>query len=521
MFRLRSKSGDESVFRTPEEIRSALLSGFVTPDAQIWDAELKGWVPLIEHALYQQIAASPGGRKSGSVKAPPSTPAAPKTPPKLVIKRPGATTAIPAVKPTIPPEPAAPPPAPPAPPKAAASEEIPDLELIDLDLTPEPAAAAPVEAAPPAPAPPKRPTPAPAPPAPAPPPRVSAPRVSAPKPAVPERMPEEAPVAMRHTAEAVARGGSTMGLFIAAAVVLAAAGGGYFFLHQRGAAAPAADSVVAPPVVHVATTDSVRDTTQHALTDTTHHDSTAAATPTSTVTVAHVDTAHRPAGTPPATDTATATAGIEPVPFAPLVERGATSWNGRPLPPAPLSIPALEVVRSRYAAAQARAQQQFEATLSVAEFSDMFDPAKAARTDSRQAAFDAIDAARGALRDYRRRQAALDFAYTDSLRQALPPGSDDPDLRTFGPLLRETPAQAALTDSLVSELVDMYGLLVSEAGGYTLKSGSLLWKDADNATQYRGDQERLTAQLARIRTKSPAEVPPAMAAILRGIGLPR
>ncbi|HET7042700.1 MAG TPA: hypothetical protein VFI13_11800, partial [Gemmatimonadales bacterium] len=95
MFRLRSKSGDESVFRTPEEIRSALLSGFITPDAQIWDTELKGWVPLVEHALYQQIAAAPGGRKSGSVKAPPTGPGTPKAPPKLVIKRPGATTAIP------------------------------------------------------------------------------------------------------------------------------------------------------------------------------------------------------------------------------------------------------------------------------------------------------------------------------------------------------------------------------------------------------------------------------------------
>ena len=85
MFRLRSKSGDESVFRSAEEIRSALLSGFVTPDAQIWDPELKGWVPLLEHALYQQIAATPGGRKSASVKAPPG--GAPKAPPKLVIKR--------------------------------------------------------------------------------------------------------------------------------------------------------------------------------------------------------------------------------------------------------------------------------------------------------------------------------------------------------------------------------------------------------------------------------------------------
>lgn len=523
MFRLRSKSGDESVFRSPEEIRSALLSGFVTPDAQIWDAELKGWVPLLEHALYQQISASPGGRKSGSVKGPPAGPAAPKTPPKLVIKRPGATTAIPAVKPPI----APPPPAPVAQtPKVV--EEASDFELLDLDMTPEPelvAPAAPAPKATPAAPPPavKRPTPPP-PPSPAPPvQRSSAPRVSAPRPAQTEEEKAPAPAFMRHTAETAAASGSKVGVIIAAVVVLAAAGGGFFMLRGRGSATPPADSTAAAvPPVHVAAADSGRDTTQHQVADTTKHDSTAAPAPATAATPAPAETTHVAAAAPahPA-DTASAPAGIEPVPFAPLVERGATSWNARPLPPAPLSVPALEVVRSRYAAAQARASQQYEASLEVAEFADMFDPAKVARGDKRQAAFDAIDAARGALRDFRRKQAALDFAYTDSLRRALPPGSDDPDLRTFGPILRESPAQAALTDSLVAELVDMYGLLINEAGGYTFKAGALVWKDGDNAAQYRADQERLTAQLARIRTRSPSDVPPAMAGILRGIGLPR
>ncbi|MEP6744370.1 MAG: hypothetical protein ABJB33_02655, partial [Gemmatimonadota bacterium] len=140
MFRLRSKSGDESVFRSPEEIRSALISGFVTPDAQIWDAELKGWVPLLEHSLYKQIAAAPGGRKSGSVSGPPSAgskaippniPPVVKPVPKLVIKRPGegATTATPPVKPPAPPMA---PPDPPPPP--VASEALKEIELIDLDF---------------------------------------------------------------------------------------------------------------------------------------------------------------------------------------------------------------------------------------------------------------------------------------------------------------------------------------------------------------------------------------------------
>ncbi|HTK56191.1 MAG TPA: hypothetical protein VL295_05160, partial [Gemmatimonadales bacterium] len=270
MFRLRSKSGDESVFRTAEEIRSALLSGFVTPDAQIWDAELKGWVPLLEHALYKQIAAPAPGRKSGSVKGPPSgstkaiptTPAAPKVPPKLVIKRPGdaGTTSMPAVKPPVPPA------APPAPPKPAPpADEMPDLELIDLDLTPDPE-----PVAPPAPAPkPVPPAPKPAPP---PPPRVSVPPAAPPAPpaAPPKRptpppapTPEPEPVAaearvsaprlstpritmgagMGVVPEEATSGGSKKGLIIGAILVLAAGGGAFALLGgKKGEAPPAVDS---------------------------------------------------------------------------------------------------------------------------------------------------------------------------------------------------------------------------------------------------------------------------------------
>lgn len=542
MFRLRSKSGDESVFRSPEEIRSALLSGIVTPDAQIWDADLKGWVPLLEHALYQQIAAAPPGRKSGAVKGPPSgstksiptpTPPGPKPVPKLVIKRPGegATTAMPAVKPpaaTVPPvEPPkapAPPPKAPAPPKPA--DELPDLELIDLDLTPEPEEApapppppAP-KPAPPAPKPPvvQKPAPA-APPPPAPAPEPVAPRMSTPRVSTP-RMPE--PMAEVAEAEEVAAsGGSKKGIIIGAIVLLAAAGGGFAVLSgKKGAPAAADTTAITAPVTPVL------DTTRHDSTavDTTKHDSTA--TPAAAATVAPVDTAKRPpvATTPvskPDTSAAAAAGASAPVPFAPTVARGPTPWATRPVPGAPLSIPALESVRLRYLAAQGRALEQYESGLEASGFADLFDPAKVGNADRRSEAFDGIDAGRSALRDFRRRQAAIDFAFSDSMRQAMPPGSDTPDFRTFGQILRETPAQAALTDSLIGAVAEMYGMLTTEAGGYTFRGGNLTWKDADNAQRYQTLVEQLTAQIARIRNRAPSEIPPAMAATLRGIGLPR
>jgi len=536
MFRLRSKSGDESVFRSPEEIRAALLSGFVTPDAQIWDADLKGWVPLLEHALYQQIAAAPPGRKSGVVKGPSSgttkavpasTPPGPKPVQKLVIKRPGegGTTAMPAVKP--PASPAPPPPkaaVPPAPPHPV--DGIDDLELIDIDFTaeeapaptplPPPALKPPLQkppvvqkpAPPPPPAPARRPTPPPAPTPEPVAPRVSSSRLSTPRMSTP----------MASMVVAETPGGSKKGLIIGVIVLLAAAGGGFAFMNGRKGAPVAVDTLalVTPAATLV-------DTTRHDSTtvDSTKHDSTA--TPAA---VAPADTAKpTPVAVtaPPKPDTtkAPAAGAIQPVAFAPVVGRGPTPWNARPIVGAPLTIPTLEVVRLRYLAAQSRALAQYESGLEASGFADLFDPAKVSTADRRNEAFDAVDAGRSALRDFRRRQAAIDFAYTDSMRQAMPAGSETPDFRTFGQILRETPAQAALTDSLVGAVAEIYGMLVSESGGYTFRGGMLVWKDADNAERYQTLQEQLTAQIARIRNRSPLEIPPAMAATLRGIGLPR
>ncbi len=526
MFRLRSKSGDESVFRSPEEIRSALLSGFITPDAQIWDADLKGWVPLLEHPLYQQIAGTPGARKSGAVKGPPpSGPPAAKPIPKLVIKRPGepGTTAIPGVKP---PAPSAAPLRPAPPPPPAESHDLPDLELLEIDFTPEPvpppptlklpvpAPRPPVAAPPVVPAPiaPRRPTPPPSTPTPAPvpvvAPRASTPRMSTPRMPATVEPPEERD-------EVAAGGGSKKGLIIGAVVVLLAAGGAFAVLGSgKGSAVPPVDSAMgAAPAAPIDTT--LRDGTS--LSDSTKSDS------TSPVPVAApVDTA-RPVVTVPALkpDTTPAAAGITPVAFAPSVARGPVPWNARPIAGAPLSIPALEVVRLRYLAAQSRALGQFEAGLEAAGFTDLFDPSRVSNASRRDESLDAVDAGRAALRDFRRRQAAIDFAYTDSMRQAMPPGSDTPDFRTFGPILRETPAQAALTDSIVGAVAEIYGMLVSETGGYALRGGMLIWKDADNAERYQVLQERLTSQLARVRTRNPADVPPGLAAVLRGVGLPR
>jgi len=531
MFRLRSKSGDESVFRTPEEIRSALLSGFVTPDAQIWDAALKGWVPLLEHPLYQQIAAAPPGRKSSGVKAPPAgtTKAMPPVSPpttspttakpvqKLVIRRPGEGAA-----PAAPASPSAPvpPPAPPAPPAKPAEESVPELEMIDVDLSMDdeplpiepPAPVAPPPPPPPPPAPPKRPTPPPAPVAevpPTPPPRISTPRLSTPRVSAPQAEVRPAMAGMESLAGEST--GSRKGIVIGAVVVLLAAGGAFFGLRGKLGGDPAApDSTVTP---RVAVVDTTPDTTAVTPPDTTAPAPAAAVDTTPVAAPAPVV-----AATP---DTTPAGPLVAPVTFAPFVERGATVWTARAPTAQGLSIPELESVRLRYLAAQGRALEQFEAGLQASGFSDMFAPSKVSNHDRRSEALDAVDAARAALNDFRRKQAALDFAYRDSLRAALPAGSDDPDLRTFGPLLRENPVQSALTDSLVAELAEVYGTLVRENGNYTIRGRDILFREQPTADRYREQQERLTAQLARIRNRPFADVPPAQAAILRGIGLPR
>jgi hypothetical protein len=515
MYRLRSKSGDESVFRTPEEIRSALLSGIATPDAQIWDSVLKGWVPLLEHALYKQIAAAPADRKSGASRVSGATPPpTPKPAPKLVIKRPGdaGTKAMPAVKPPVGPPKAAAPATPAAPPKTPSPlDDLPELDLVDLDLSVDGPAAPPPppprKTPPPAPAPtpPARTTPAPQPSiAEAPTKRVSSPRVSGPSAPVIT----DGPVPMRHTAETVAQSGSKKGLIIAGIVVVALGGGAFAMLSGKGQEATVVDSaaIVAPTVDSTVRDSSAAVADSAARPDSTRaSDSTVAAAPVAPVTA-------------PAADTTTVATGGEAVPFAPIVERGPVPWTAVVLPPPPAIGGGVEGVRARYLAAQARALATYEAGLEVAGFQRMFDPARAGREDRRNASLEAVDGARSALRDFRRRQASIDFAYSDTLRQS---GADDPNIRSLGPALRETPAQLALTDSLLGAVGEMYGILINEAGGYTITAGQIRWRDADNAARYRVLQERLTAQYGRLRSRPPADIPPAMLGILRGIGLPR
>ncbi|HWA41295.1 MAG TPA: hypothetical protein VG712_06760, partial [Gemmatimonadales bacterium] len=297
---------------------------------------------------------------------------------------------------------------------------------------------------------------------------------------------------------------------------------------KKGEVPPAVDSTalaaaVTPPV------DSTKSDSATTLADSAAHDSATAPAPQAAADTAPAGAAPAttaaippaPAGATPAAATTPAAGATSPVPFAPEVARGPTPWTARPLVGTPLSLPALEVVRLRYLAAQGRALEQFEAGLESAGFSDMFDPGRIANSGRRDDSFAAIDLARTALREFRRRQTAIDFAYTDSMRQALPAGSDAPDFRTFGQILRESPAQVALTDSLISAVAEQYGMLVNQVGEYTFRGGMLTWKDPDDAARYRELQEQLTSQIARIRQRSQLEVPPAMAAVLRGIGLPR
>src|SRR4051812_720890 len=54
MYRIEIKPGEESVFRTIEELATGIRNGFITPRARIYHAASQKWLPIEFHPHYKK-----------------------------------------------------------------------------------------------------------------------------------------------------------------------------------------------------------------------------------------------------------------------------------------------------------------------------------------------------------------------------------------------------------------------------------------------------------------------------------
>src|SRR6476660_8902544 len=85
MYRIEFEPGDVGVFRSVEEIATAIKSGMITPRARIYHPATDKWLPIEFHPHYKralEIAAGggPPGSATGSTSGPVVTLAAPSSP---------------------------------------------------------------------------------------------------------------------------------------------------------------------------------------------------------------------------------------------------------------------------------------------------------------------------------------------------------------------------------------------------------------------------------------------------------
>src|SRR5512143_810916 len=75
MYRIEVKPGEETVFRTIEELATGIRNGFITPRARIFHAASQKWLPIEFHPHYKK--ALEGDYTPAPVASPPSLSAFP------------------------------------------------------------------------------------------------------------------------------------------------------------------------------------------------------------------------------------------------------------------------------------------------------------------------------------------------------------------------------------------------------------------------------------------------------------
>jgi hypothetical protein len=511
MYRIEFEPGDIGVFRSVEEIATAIKSGAITSRSRIYHQATDKWLPIEFHPHYKralEIITSGAAASTPAAPAPTTATVTPSGPrPAIRLDAEEEPVAEPVAEPIAEPEPepiARLEPEPEPVPSEAAEPE-PMARFIPLDpldppdeIYPEPAAAEPVVE---------------------------------PRPIVRPRL-------------RMQLSGKPRRSFVVAFSAIAIA-----FATQMGLS-----SVAIPQRLELGIRSlpflrpGVRTATESvlpALTDRTSH-AAVVAKPTTTPAAAHaardLEAQASPSFGASSAFTAAAPPGTNPASASaprPAPARADENDSIPALAPAPSGIvigaPVLSIGKpaaatsarltpaglvSRYQAAYAAARAELETGFRTAGFANLFAPERLASPPGVRAARLSAGTASAYVAKYRRRETDIEAAYADSfavLSKQLNWSADARRAWDNHQSLQEKPEVAKLSSFLLEQIDSLYGVLAAQEGAYQLKDGAITFQDANAAHAYaelRPWLDRHAHQWADIASGTPTTA----ARVLRAIG---
>ncbi len=550
MYRIEFEPGDVGVFRSVEEIATAIKSGVITPRARIYHQATDKWLPIEFHPHYRQALEIATGTAlpppSGPAPAPFGSSRTPSGPRPAIQIGMSPRPAVVAAEPEPEPEPEAPPspepvtlaasaepesepePKPAAEPEAEtcaepdpitpaaeaaeavapdehATELVPGARFIPLD----PPASAPVEeSAPDFPAP-------------------------EPRPIVRPRARFELASNLRRPL-LLALGGMVvvvlthLGLASAAVPERLELGiRSLPFLRPSPAAQPASRPVPAPgrptsgPIATVAKLpgQAAEPKAEPEQSSPSFGSSSAfaAANPAGSPASARVPAArHEP---PPAarTETGDSVIAIAPAPTGIAIDARVIPVAGRAAGTGRLTA---AVLASRYQAAYAAARAELETGFRTAGFANLFALDHIASPAGVRAARLSAGTASAYVAKYRRREAEIEEAYTDSfavLSKQLNWSAEERRAWEKHQVLQEKPEVAKLASFLLEQIDSLYGVLSAQERAYEVKDATITFQDAGAARAY-SELKPWLERRAHQWADSGGGVPTTAGRILRAIG---
>lgn len=141
------------------------------------------------------------------------------------------------------------------------------------------------------------------------------------------------------------------------------------------------------------------------------------------------------------------------------------------------------VLVTRYEAAYAAAREDLETGVRTAGFANLFAPEHLASSQGVRSARLAAGTASAYIAKYRRREAEIEAAYADSANTIV---KSPADRRAWDSrhVLKESPETAKLASFLLQEIDSVFGVLSSQDGAYELRDDSIVFQDAAAARAY-------------------------------------